>query len=149
MEAAGARAVPIPWDASSATLQSYFNATNGLLFPGGGTNLHTGAYRATGAELLRLATAANEAGDVYPVWGTCLGFEELMLLTGLSTLNRTAGVDGTLLQTGAYTDYWLVDSAAATTQLACQCTAHWKMHCQTIGLGRPVRQPEPALRPTH
>jgi gamma-glutamyl hydrolase len=29
----------------------------------------------TGRELLRLAREANEAGDFFPVWGTCLGFE--------------------------------------------------------------------------
>ena len=33
-------------------------------------------------ELVDLARAENEAGEVFPVWGTCLGFEMLSLIAG-------------------------------------------------------------------
>ncbi len=101
VESAGARAVPVPWSASEAELQEIFQSTNGILFPGGGTSLsgHGGpegvAYKAAGATLFELAKAANDAGTAYPIWGTCLGFEEVMELSVNSTavLRRTSGTD--------------------------------------------------------
>ena len=87
--------VPIPWDATPEQLAGYVKQTNGLLFPGGGTSVSHGKYRDTGATLFRLAQQANEGGDVYPVWGTCLGFEELMVLSvaPLDVLRKTQGTD--------------------------------------------------------
>jgi len=35
MESAGARVVPIPWEADNKTLSHLFNSVNGLLLPGG------------------------------------------------------------------------------------------------------------------
>jgi len=40
IEAAGARVVPIPYDASPENLTFFFNSTNGLLLPGGGANIY-------------------------------------------------------------------------------------------------------------
>jgi len=95
VEAAGARVVPVPWDAPSSLLSEYFSHTNGMLFPGGGTPLHNSTYRETGETLFQLAKAANARGEVYPLWGTCLGFEELMSLSvsPTSVLRHTAGTD--------------------------------------------------------
>ena len=73
-----------------------FNQTNGLLFPGGGTSVSRNTtYRRAGMLLLKMAIDANQANDVYPIWGTCLGFEELMVLSANSSsvLNHTSGTD--------------------------------------------------------
>ena len=93
--------IDIPHAASEEELREIFLTTNGILFPGGGTSLsgHGGpegvAYKAAGATLFALAKAANDAGTVYPIWGTCLGFEEVMELSVNSTsvLRRTTGTD--------------------------------------------------------
>lgn len=48
-----------------------------MLIPGGGANLSSSGYAAAGSILYKLAVEANEQGDYFPVWGTCLGFELL------------------------------------------------------------------------
>jgi len=62
---------------------------NGLVIPGGGTNLmqrneESGAkeftqFAETGRFLIKLARQRNDRGFFIPVWGTCLGFELLVL----------------------------------------------------------------------
>ncbi|CAG2065769.1 unnamed protein product, partial [Timema podura] len=47
-------------------------------------------YAAAGAILLDLATEANQNGDYFPVWGTCLGFQ---LLTYLAAGRREHRAD--------------------------------------------------------
>ena len=74
VESAGARAVPVPYDASDATVEAIFHSANGLLLPGGGVPLSDAAKK-----FLTLARDANAGGaDYFPVWGTCLGFEWLL-----------------------------------------------------------------------
>nr|CAD7426677.1 unnamed protein product [Timema monikensis] len=52
-----------------------------VLFPGGAVNFEDAdGYAAAGANLLDLATEANQNGDYFPVWGTCLGFQLLTYL---------------------------------------------------------------------
>ena len=82
-----------------ANLTRLFNSVNGLFIPGGGTDLFKGEkeiqasnntagtqgpheltdFAKAGIFLVKLAKEANDAGDYFPVWGTCLGFELLML----------------------------------------------------------------------
>ncbi len=52
-----------------------------LLIPGGGANLVTSGYGKAGSILYDLAIEANNNGDFFPVWGTCLGFELLLYLS--------------------------------------------------------------------
>lgn len=42
-------------------------------------------FQKQGDFLLKLAIEANEGGDYFPVWGTCLGFEQLLLSVSNST----------------------------------------------------------------
>nr|CAD7445343.1 unnamed protein product [Timema bartmani] len=64
---------------------------NGVLFPGGAVNFEDAdGYAAAGAILLDLATEANQNGDYFPVWGTCLGFQ---LLTYLAAGRREHRAD--------------------------------------------------------
>ena len=51
-----------------------------VLFPGGGANIYGSPYEKTAKILFNLAVKANDAGDVFPMWGTCLGFQMLMSL---------------------------------------------------------------------
>lgn len=70
VESAGGRVLPIPYDASPKDLDTIFASVNGLLFPGGSSLISKGARH-----LFLRARQANEAGDFFPVWGTCLGLE--------------------------------------------------------------------------
>jgi gamma-glutamyl hydrolase len=69
---------------------------NGLLLPGGGAHLKPGhPFYDAAALLVKLAIAANDAGDYFPVHGTCLGLETLaIIVSGNYTLLRpTAALD--------------------------------------------------------
>lgn len=77
VESLGGRAVPIPYNADNATYEALFASVNGVLFPGGDSAITAGAYK-----LFELAVAANDAGDHFPVWGTCNGFEWLVEMCG-------------------------------------------------------------------
>ncbi|GAX73089.1 hypothetical protein CEUSTIGMA_g542.t1 [Chlamydomonas eustigma] len=81
IEAAGARAVPIRFYASDSELKRLFKSINGLIFPGGLTWLWRDApYVIAARKLFKMAVTANDKGDVFPIWGTCLGFQLLHLL---------------------------------------------------------------------
>jgi len=82
IESAGARVVPVHYDSSAAELKTIFRSINGILFPGGGVSLaNTTQIRRSGQILYDLAIAANDRGDPFPIWGTCMGFQFLSLLT--------------------------------------------------------------------
>ena len=75
LEASGTRIVPVPFNASLDDLTVLFSQLNGLLYPGGGDILNGTQYMRASQHMFDLARAANDAGDVFPIWGTCLGFE--------------------------------------------------------------------------
>jgi len=85
VEAAGAKTVAIPWDADKDTLTAIFNTINGLLLPGGNINLPDSKYEENTLILYNLTLAANEGGDFFPLWGTCQGFEQLVMMTSENT----------------------------------------------------------------
>lgn len=91
----GARAVPIYYNQTEAELLSVFSQVNGVLFAGGSASLHnTSDYYAAGVTVYKAAVAANLKGDFFPLWGTCLGFEELgKLMSGSSDAVLSAGFD--------------------------------------------------------
>lgn len=85
LEAAGARVVPIPYDLPKQELKKLFKSLNGLLFTGGDTvlwdiekNTYTN-FSSAGKYLIELAIIANKKGDYFPIWGTCLGYELLLI----------------------------------------------------------------------
>ncbi|XP_064607881.1 gamma-glutamyl hydrolase-like [Liolophura sinensis] len=86
LESGGARVVPIRIYQSDDYYRSIFNSINGVLFPGGGANLTTSGYAQAGRILFDLAIEANKAGDFFPVWGTCLGFQFLTALVAKKVL---------------------------------------------------------------
>ncbi|KAG7488493.1 hypothetical protein MATL_G00035350 [Megalops atlanticus] len=95
LESAGARVVPVKVNQSHQEYERLFNSINGVLFPGGGVNLTTSGYAEAARVFYNLALKANSEGDYFPVWGTCLGFEELTYLTSgkfLLSHTNTTGV---------------------------------------------------------
>jgi gamma-glutamyl hydrolase len=64
---------------------------NGFLIPGGAANLRPGHdFFDTAARVLDFALRSNDAGNVFPVLGICLGFETLMVLTAGAWLGTGA-----------------------------------------------------------
>ncbi|CAI6005245.1 unnamed protein product [Closterium sp. NIES-65] len=100
VESAGARPVPILYDdpdwlmekvcalalhkacvlaLHKACVLALRKAINGLILPGGGTDLVPGPFFSAVEKLLKMALAANDAGDYFPVQGTCMGMETLTI----------------------------------------------------------------------
>lgn len=82
IESAGARVVPVLVNQTDLYYDMIFNSVNGLLIPGGGQNdlLNSGIGLA-GKYFYDRAIKSHDAGDYFPIWGTCLGFEILTMLT--------------------------------------------------------------------
>jgi len=105
VEGGGARVVPIRYTLPPNELQELFSSINGIVLPGGGVDFSNQStdYVVTLKSLYQLAISANANGDFFPVWGTCMGFQELCmlqsanfsLLTGFNSENYTVPLDFT------------------------------------------------------
>ncbi|XP_072460775.1 gamma-glutamyl hydrolase [Notamacropus eugenii] len=107
LESAGARVVPVRLKLSDEEYDKLFQSINGILFPGGGVNLQTSDYSYVARLFYNKALQANKKGDYFPIWGTCLGFEELTVLTSgklLLTVTDTKGIALPLNFTEAVTE---------------------------------------------
>lgn len=85
LESAGARVVPIHHNSTTEELIKLARSINGVFFPGGSVYLEDESSRAfmlSARTLLNEVLLANREGEHFPLWGTCLGFEMLMLLEG-------------------------------------------------------------------
>lgn len=80
LEAAGARVVPILVNQTREYYEHLFYSLNGILFPGGGADIVLSGYGKAGKIIFDLSVKANDKGDYFPLWGTCLGFELLSYL---------------------------------------------------------------------
>jgi gamma-glutamyl hydrolase len=90
VEGGGALPIYINYKASKDELRLLFNSVNGLLLIGGSTNMtevdpetnktRLSAYSLQVKFLLDLAMEANDKGEYFPVWGTCQGYELLLLI---------------------------------------------------------------------
>ncbi|KAL1006450.1 hypothetical protein UPYG_G00072570 [Umbra pygmaea] len=95
LEAAGARVVPVMVNQTREEYKQLFNSINGILYPGGGVSINSSGYANAARIFYKLAIDAFSRGDYFPVWGTCLGFEELTYLTSgkmLLSHTNTSGV---------------------------------------------------------
>jgi hypothetical protein len=63
IEAGGARSIPIPYDAKTEMVEDLFSQVNGVLFPGGGSDLAQSAV-----DVWRLANQANQNDEFFPIW---------------------------------------------------------------------------------
>jgi len=78
VEMAGARVVPVLINQPDEYYETIFNGTNGLLIPGGAVNIRDSGYQRAAQKIYEMALKAYDTeGDAYPIWGTCLGFEQL------------------------------------------------------------------------
>uniref|UniRef100_A0A8C3PN03 folate gamma-glutamyl hydrolase n=1 Tax=Calidris pygmaea TaxID=425635 RepID=A0A8C3PN03_9CHAR len=94
LESAGARVVPIRLNLTDEEYDKIFHSINGVLFPGGGVDLKTSEYSRVAKIFYHKALEANEKGDYFPVWGTCLGHEELTYLTSGEVLLVNTKTEG-------------------------------------------------------
>ncbi|KAI5126792.1 Gamma-Glutamyl Hydrolase [Manis pentadactyla] len=97
LESAGARVVPVRVDLTKQEYEKLFQSINGILFPGGSVNLRKSDYARVAKIFYKLAIEGFDNGDYFPVWGTCLGFEELSyLISGECLLTHTNTTEITL-----------------------------------------------------
>ncbi|XP_063062664.1 gamma-glutamyl hydrolase-like isoform X2 [Engraulis encrasicolus] len=90
LESAGARVVPVMVNQPEEDYRQLFHSINGMFLPGGAANLMTSGYAKAANIFYRLALEANDQGDYFPIWGTCLGFQQLLVITsGQNLLCRT------------------------------------------------------------
>ncbi|KAM8823687.1 gamma-glutamyl hydrolase [Spinachia spinachia] len=90
LESGGARVVPVMLHQTLQAYKRVFNSINGILLPGGRSSLISSAFQRASQIFYELAIEANNRGDYFPLWGTCLGFEQLFYLTSFKTrLSRT------------------------------------------------------------
>ncbi|KAK7878193.1 hypothetical protein WMY93_031190 [Mugilogobius chulae] len=95
VESGGARVIPVMINQTEEEYKTLFNSINGILFPGGGVSLISSGYAKAAKIFYKLAIEANQRGDYFPIWGTCLGFEQLAYLTAQENLlvnTNTTGV---------------------------------------------------------
>jgi len=82
VEAGGARAVPVIIGRNKDYYEQLFAGLNGLLLPGGSAPLvGTGGFAEVGQFFFEMAKESTDAGDPFPIWGTCNGFELLTVLS--------------------------------------------------------------------
>ena len=91
LEESGVRVVPIKYNENEEYLETIMTEINGLLIPGGGTDMFESDYQdnemlkelteftKTGQYLMKLAMEINNKGTYFPVLGTCLGFELMII----------------------------------------------------------------------
>ncbi|XP_045766244.1 gamma-glutamyl hydrolase A-like isoform X2 [Maniola jurtina] len=81
IEKSGARVVPILIGKDRSYYRDIMGKINGVLFPGGATYFNQShGYADAGQHIYELAQELNNAGDYFPIFGTCLGFELLLIL---------------------------------------------------------------------
>jgi gamma-glutamyl hydrolase len=89
IESAGARVVPINYYASPEQLEYLFQSLNGFLFVGGGSSFPQAAQY-----IFDRTIQANDEKDVMPLWGTCLGFEWLLIAAAQGDVDILDPPDG-------------------------------------------------------
>jgi gamma-glutamyl hydrolase len=93
LEGAGCRVVPVHYNSSHEELRDIFGKINGLLFPGGADIINHTLYYNSSLYMFNLAIQANQAGDYFPLWGTCLGFELLSMMVANGNFSVLSHVD--------------------------------------------------------
>jgi len=86
IESGGARVVPLlnkQWD--TVTMENMLKNLNGVMFPGGDAEIE-GHYLDQINTIFNFAKKQNDIGNFFPLWGTCLGFEELLIAAAGSNI---------------------------------------------------------------
>ncbi|ALC43937.1 l-3-72Dp, partial [Drosophila busckii] len=81
VEGAGGRVVPIWIGQERSYYENLLRQINGVLLPGGGTWFNNSkGYGEAGEHIIHIAKEINTNASYFPVWGTCLGMELLVLV---------------------------------------------------------------------
>eukprot|EP00127_Corallochytrium_limacisporum_P007339 Clim_evm26s247 gene=Clim_evmTU26s247 len=75
LESGGARIVPILYDYTVEEVDYIFERVNAIVYPGGLDLDESHPAYITANYIFNKARRENEDGNVYPLWGTCLGFQ--------------------------------------------------------------------------
>ncbi|XP_038560254.1 gamma-glutamyl hydrolase [Micropterus salmoides] len=90
IESGGSRVIPIRLTLTTAEYENIFKKINGLVFIGGAADLETSEFARVARIFYQLALTANDAGDFFPIWGTCMGMQLLtVLVAGENLLTNT------------------------------------------------------------
>eukprot|EP00347_Sterkiella_histriomuscorum_P001892 403370267 len=76
LESAGARTVPLIYDGDLDTELAKIDKLNGVFYCGGGAE---GDYDVFGKKVFLKVKQMNDDGNHMPIWGTCLGFQDLAM----------------------------------------------------------------------
>lgn len=74
LQGSGARVVPLILGEDWSVTLDKINRLDGILFPGG-----DGDYIEYGRSIYNEVKSMNDQGHFYPLWGTCLGFENMAI----------------------------------------------------------------------
>ena len=107
MKDAGARVVPIILEDDHSVVDEKLSKINGVLFPGG-----AGDYLDIGDYIYKSLIAQNDQGNFYPLWGTCLGFENLGIFA-----SESGAPLSNLVSHNSLTLDFLVDDPKSTTKM--------------------------------
>lgn len=81
LESAGARVVPIEINQDPEVIKKLLSSVNGVLFPGGDAYVMDSPYQKNAKLVYEYAIHEKDMnGNTFPVWGTCLGFQQLHCL---------------------------------------------------------------------
>lgn len=71
--------IPIPY--YSKNLHNYIKKVHGLYLPSGGVFAQTQPeYYYAAKKLIHLAKQQNDMGNYFPVWGACMGFQQMLIV---------------------------------------------------------------------
>ena len=79
LESAGARTVPLIFDGDVDKELAKIDHLNGVFYCGGSG---AGDYDVFGKKVFEKVKKMNDDGNFMPIWGTCLGFEDLAMYAG-------------------------------------------------------------------
>ncbi|KAE9585128.1 putative gamma-glutamyl hydrolase [Lupinus albus] len=77
-ESGGARVIPLIYNEPIEKLLKKLDLVNGVIFVGGWAK--DGLYLETVERILKIALQRNDAGDHFPIYGICLGFELITMI---------------------------------------------------------------------
>lgn len=90
IESGGSRVMPIRVIYNTEYYEDIFQKINGLLLIGGAADLMKSDFARVAKIFFDLALKANDAGDFFPIWGTCMGMQQLsVLVAGQNLLSKT------------------------------------------------------------
>ncbi len=87
LEAVGAQCIPISYNINEGSIQFLMERSHGIVIPGGGANLYKSYEAKEGfgpntvgfLKIFRYIQKLWAKGIDYPIWGTCLGLEVMLI----------------------------------------------------------------------